>query len=249
MLRISLIIAIVAGLAAAGLNFYQVRQVLVDTMTELDTTKKDLANTRDELGKTKKTLAKTEEDLTATKTKLTQTETSLKTAQANLDAKTKEAADLGDQLTKAVAARDAAQQEIEQWHQLRVSPQQVKGIIADLAKTKEQVAAVQDENKLLSRKLAAATSQLEQLIGKTEKVDMPNFQKGKVIAVDPKFDFVVIDSGEAKGAIPGGECLVNRNGKLVGKIRIAAVQPNQSIANVLPNWKREDIMEGDQVFY
>jgi hypothetical protein len=44
-----------------------------------------------------------------------------------------------------------------------------------------------------------------------------------------------------------GEMLVNRNGKLIGKIRISAVQPTQSIANIDPSWKRDEIAEGDQV--
>ena len=43
--------------------------------------------------------------------------------------------------------------------------------------------------------------------------------------------------------------LIPTVGKLVAKVRIASVQSNQCIANVLPQWKRDDVMEGDQVLY
>ena len=38
------------------------------------------------------------------------------------------------------------------------------------------------------------------------------------------------------------------HGKLVAKVRISSVQANRSIANVLPDWKFGDVMEGDTVF-
>ena len=41
--------------------------------------------------------------------------------------------------------------------------------------------------------------------------------------------------------------LVNRNGKLVGKVVVRTVQKDRSIANVLPGWELGEVMEGDQV--
>ena len=43
--------------------------------------------------------------------------------------------------------------------------------------------------------------------------------------------------------------LVNRNGKLVAKIRIKSVTDDRSIANVLVGWKFDEVREGDQVIY
>jgi hypothetical protein len=132
-----------------------------------------------------------------------------------------------------------------------VTPEGVKKMIADLDRTRENLGAVEDENKLLTKKATELQSKLDELLDPDKKVVLPAGLKGRVIAVDPKFDFVVIDVGENKGALPRGEMLVNRNGQLVGKIRIAAVKPTESIANVLPQWKSKDmeIMEGDQVLY
>ena len=41
--------------------------------------------------------------------------------------------------------------------------------------------------------------------------------------------------------------LVNRNGKLVAKVKVRSVQKDRCIANVLPGWQLGDVMEGDQV--
>jgi len=249
MLRLSLIIAIIAGLAAAALNFYQVRQVMVDLMTELESTKQTLVTTQADLSKTKKTLAKTEEDLATTKTKLTKSEADLKSTTANLAAKEKEAAELSDDLVRAKADRDVAQQLTEVWRKMNVTPDAVRAMIVSLDRTKEDLAITKDENKVLYGKVVQLTGRLETLVGTNQAPELPAGTKGKVVAVDPKFDFVIINIGGNSNLVERGELLVNRNGKLIGKIRIAAVQPNQSVANVMPEWKKEEIMEGDQVLY
>jgi hypothetical protein len=67
--------------------------------------------------------------------------------------------------------------------------------------------------------------------------------------VDPKYNFVVLDIGSNKGVEPRGVLVVSRNSKLVAKVRVASVQPDRSIANIIPGWKLDEVMEGDQVFY
>jgi hypothetical protein len=76
---------------------------------------------------------------------------------------------------------------------------------------------------------------------------LPTGLRGRVLAVDPKFEFVVLDIGEQDGVLERGEMLVNRSGRFVARVRIMSVQPNRSIANVMLDWKQADIMEGDVV--
>ena len=78
LIRISLIIAIVAGLAAAGIGFIKVKEKIVTTMDERDQEKKDKEIAQKDLASTKKTLKKTEEDLTTTKKELATTKTKLR---------------------------------------------------------------------------------------------------------------------------------------------------------------------------
>jgi cell shape-determining protein MreC len=78
---------------------------------------------------------------------------------------------------------------------------------------------------------------------------LPAGTKGEIVAVDPKFDFVVLNIGANQGVLPNAKLLVNRNGKLIAKVKITSVEPTRSIANVLSDWKQDELSEGDQVFY
>jgi len=70
---------------------------------------------------------------------------------------------------------------------------------------------------------------------------------GKIMVADPKWNFVVLNVGENQGVLEDGELLVNRDGRLVAKVKIQSVQKDRSIANVLPGWSMGEIFEGDQV--
>ena len=76
---------------------------------------------------------------------------------------------------------------------------------------------------------------------------MPQEVRGKVLVVDPKWDFLVLDVGAKIGLVDRGVLLVSRQGELVAKIRVTSVQDNRSIANIMPGWKLKDVMEGDVV--
>ena len=78
-------------------------------------------------------------------------------------------------------------------------------------------------------------------------VELPADLHGQVLVADPKWDFVVLNVGQNQGVLEDGIMLVNRNGRLVAKVQVRSVQSDRSIANVLPNWKLGDVMEGDQV--
>ena len=73
--------------------------------------------------------------------------------------------------------------------------------------------------------------------------------RGKVLVADPKFNFVVLNIGAKQEVVPFGRFLVSRNGHLVAKLKVQSVQPDRSIANVMPGWNLSEIQEGDEVFY
>jgi hypothetical protein len=53
---------------------------------------------------------------------------------------------------------------------------------------------------------------------------LPTGLRGKILAVDPKYDFVVLNIGEDQGAKERGVMMVDRDGKLLGKVRIKSSQ-------------------------
>src|SRR4051812_2216594 len=115
MLRICLIVAIVAGLAAGGVAFFKVQEVMKQTMNERNEEKsakeKEIAAHK----KTKDTLAKTQKELKSTQEELASTRTELKSATAKVVDLEKTRDNLTTQLERTKTERDVAQQTLEQW--------------------------------------------------------------------------------------------------------------------------------------
>jgi cell shape-determining protein MreC len=247
LIRISLIVAVVAGLAVAVINFVQVKEVITTTRT-------DLFNTSNTLVQTKMTLSKTEKDLKGTKAELDVTKESLRTtteardtALAEADAKRKQAADLNVKLTDTTKQRDDAQAELAAWEALGIPVNGVKKTIADLKDANEKMAAQEAEVKILTSKNRSLDSELAYYRDPEYRVKLREGLKGKVVISDPKWDFVVLNIGEEDGVLERGELLVNRDGKLVAKVRVFRVEKNRSIANLVSGWKIGEVVEGDFV--
>lgn len=250
LIRIFLVIAILAGIGAAVIAFLPAKEKLVTTMNERDEEKKQKEVAQADLKKTKAELVTTKADLGTTKADLVRTTGELKTRTTQFNEADTLAKSLAGQLEKAKGERDVANQELSRWTLLGVTIEQVKQLQVDVRKFAEQRDGYLAETKTLAKNNAKLQFELDKFFGKDRRVEMPGL-KGKIVAVDPKFDFVVLDVGIEQGAKERGEMLINRNGELIGKIRITSVEPNRSIANILPGWKGldKDIMEGDQVFY
>jgi hypothetical protein len=249
LLRISLILAILAGIGTIVVTHLKTREHVqgiitvrdenikgrADEKRRADTAERTLASTRQTLMTTSNTLVKTEEELNGTKQQLaTVTENLRKTAA---------------ELVKANEARNAAQAELAKWDQLGVKPEQVRAIMADVKTKADAIAALEDEKKILNRRVSELDNRIKILVGDNYEVPLPAGTKGNVVAVDPKWNFVVLDIGADKNILEGGVLMVHRNSQLVGKVRINEVMQNRSIASMLPGWKLGDVEEGDQVLY
>ena len=245
--RIFLIIAVVGGLAATGISGWFVRNVILTTLSERDQFHTERDSARTERDETKKKLVATSKELDSTKATLAQTQNDLKTETDKADDLQKQNTDLTANLTRVRGERDTAQQVLEKWNQIGLQPEQVKSLIADLAKTKRERDGVIAENKILLSKRNELQARLDRIVGSDLVPQLPPGLKGQILAVDPKYDFVVLDMGEDKGLVERGELMVNRDGKLIGKIRITSVRKDRSIGNIIPGWKRGEVLEGDRV--
>jgi DNA repair exonuclease SbcCD ATPase subunit len=247
MIRISLIVAIVAALAVGALNIFQVRDKITTLIserdgfhTERDQARTELASTRQELSKTKDTLSQTQQTLASTQTQLTNAMVTAATQQKRAD-------ELTDKLTKTTQERDAAQASVARWEATGLTPDQALGLNKALKSTQNELAAVQEENSVLQRTVNRLNVKLNELIGSNYVVTLRADLKGKVVAVDPKWNFVVLNIGGDQGVLDDGEMLVSRDGKLVAKVIVRSVQKDRSVANIVPGWQLGDIIEGDEV--
>jgi hypothetical protein len=247
LMRISLIVAIIAGLAAGALSFIKVKEKIdtvvterntehanyVRTDAELTTTKSDLAKTTKELGKTKDALAKSEQERAA--------------AVAEAEVQIKKSTELSQKLSETITQRDEARANLAAYEATGRKPQEILAMNKQLKDAQDALEVSQIEKKIIQKELDKTKEKLLALIDPDHVVRMKADIRGKILVADPKWEFVVLNVGEEEGAKLNGELLVSRQGRLVAKVIIREVQKGRCIANLMPGWKLADVTEGDQV--
>ncbi|HWD92350.1 MAG TPA: hypothetical protein VG938_08375 [Verrucomicrobiae bacterium] len=247
LIRISLIVAIIAGLAVGGLNFFKVKKIIEVTRQQRDDFHTQLDKTTAELHTTKSNLTKATNELAQTKTELATTKKDLSSAIAAQADLKKQIASLQDNLNTSEKNLTDAKIELDKYHAAFPNPEQALSVAKDMKALQERVDAIEDEKKILQRQNSRLQARLDIYEHPDRPVPLPATLIGKILVADPKWDFVVLNVGEDQGAVERGEMLVNRDGKLVAKVRITSVQKDRCIANVLPGWKLGEVLEGDQV--
>ena len=245
--RIFLIVGIIAALAAGALSFTQVQNKIHTLMDQRDGYHKERDQVQDDLNKTKKTLATTQDTLKQTQQDLTTAKKDRETAVAKADAETKRADDLSNKLTKAAADRDQAQGELAAFT-VTGTAKEFAEMSHTLKKAQTTIEAINQEKLLMSRTIARLQSQINDFIGTNAiAITEPAMLRGRILVVDPKWDFVVLNVGDDQDLKVNGELLVSRGGKLVAKVIVRSIQKDRSIANIMPGWKLGEVIEGDEV--
>ncbi|MBI1176860.1 hypothetical protein GC207_05420 [bacterium] len=247
--RISLIVVILAGIGAIVFGQMQVKQKIDKTIADRNQFHQDWQKELARANKLEKDLAQAQADLK-------QKEVELAAAQKQIQAKDAEIASLnaevqrrGEELRIARADRDKAQAELQRYQATGMQPDEIKGLIASYTKSLAQIKTLEASITDKDREINGLKVRIAELVGDEAPVILPAGLKGKVVTVDPKWDFVVINLGKEDGLLLNGQMLVSRNGKLLAKVKIVNVMENRAIANVMTGWKLNDIMEGDTVLY
>jgi myosin heavy subunit len=249
LIKVTLVVAIFVGLLTFGIAHFKVAEDIQAQSKDLEDTKTSLTQSREaekkakeEANTTKEQKKKTDEQLETTKAKLETETTRANTQEGRANRNETDLNKARGDLTQA--ARDLAA-----WKALGTSVDQVQNKLAELAETKQANEALSEEKKVMVRQNAFLQNELNKYQPEKaeQRTPLPPGLKGKVIAVDPKWDFVVLDIGSNQGVLERGELLVNREGKLVAKVRVTSVEASRCVANVIPEWKQAEIMEGDQV--
>ena len=160
---------------------------------------------------------------TGLKSQVNDLNTQLKTASANLADRESKLADLKHQLDNLpkngpdVNTNDIAKQIDDLKHQRDEGVVVMEGLKDQLKSAQTQVAELTKAE--VSRKQGI----------------LMNGLRGRVLAVDRNWNFVVIDLGDNKGINTNATMIIQRGGSLVGKVKVTSVEPSQSIADIIPN--------------
>ena len=247
LLKVSLIIAILASVGTLVLSHLQLDGKVRAIQDELQTTMSDRDAARKDADTAKKDYRKAKEEAEQTAKELADTQSNLEIAMSNWKTQQERADKFEAAHKQATAELVDASRELSAWRALSIPLDQIRNRLAEADKIKLANEVLAEEKKVMARKIGDLDRRLK--IYEQDKETVPPLppMKGKVLAVEPKWDFVVIDLGANQGVVERGELLVSREGKLVAKVRVARVEPDRSIANILPEWKQADVNEGDLV--
>jgi chromosome segregation ATPase len=248
LLKVSLIIAILASIGTLVLSHLQVADKVKEVQDNLQTTQGNLTTARRELDTARKEKKKVSEEKDQLSKELAEAQSNLETATSKWKEQEARAVRFETNYNKASADLLRATRDLASWNALQIPIDQVHAKLADLRKAEEANAVLAEEKKVMARAVTDLKLRLKKYEkeGEAEEVVM-EAMKGKILAVDPKWEFVVINLGSNHGAKERGELLVSRKGRLVSKIRISRVEADRSVANVLPEWTGPEKVEVEDV--
>jgi uncharacterized phage infection (PIP) family protein YhgE len=193
---------------------------------ELQDTKKDLENTRQDLAKTKTELEGAKTELAQTQAKVTE---------------------LADTLAQKDAELAQANSRITQLEQDKANLQaQIDDLNNQIVKSEEEMRDLQDKVATLDKLIA----DMDAAHG-TGPIVVPLGLSGKVVIVNPAWNFVILDIGSDQKLVVGAEMMVHRGDRLIGKVRVSSVQENMAIAEIMGDWAQDTagVSEGDHVLF
>jgi myosin heavy subunit len=247
LLRISLILAILAGAGVIAVTQLKVRPHIQSIIEARNENEKKWQSELRRANDLKKKLTQTETTLQTTQKKLTDTERERDQAAARATEQEGRASRLQQDLDQTRTRLTEAQQKLSRFELTGKQPEEIKALDEAVKKFQSENEVLQVEAKVLAKRNADLQHRIDDLTGGDIDVALPAGLRGKVLVVDPKWSFVVLDVGRSKEVKANGVMLVSREGKLIGKIRIMSVQDSRSIANIMPGWRLGDVREGDDV--
>jgi len=254
--KILVFASVLISLITAGLGFVnktkltETKETLVTTETNLTKTTGDLTKSKSDLKTTAESLATTSSEKAALESQVTGLQTAAESAKGETAKVTAEKAALDtqvaqlttdlttakDELTKLQAAggtATAAPPDAEMQAKFQERETVITQLQADLDSARSKVEVFQNAN--------------NDRIAKVAKKGL----EGRVLAVNPAWNFVVLNLGDKNGVVNNTEMLVKRGTQLMGKVRITSVEPSTSIADIVANSVPQGttIAPGDNVIY
>lgn len=186
-------------------------------------TKTDLENTRQDLENTRAELENTKSQLEDAKTQIVQLNETIRAKDADLVEKSNRIVELEDE--KATLER------------------QVADLNTQIATMQDEIAQLEEDKNVLAAQLEKCDKELN------KEITMKPGTAGKIVYANDVWNFVVIDIGANAGVQAGAEMIIHRDDSMTGKIRISAVRDSVSIAEVMSDFQKDAVKEGDDVLF
>src|SRR5437660_1465016 len=188
LIRISLILAILAGLAVGVLNFVKVKEKITTLQTNLKTETEAHQKFEGQYNQTKRELDATNAVLKVTQETLKATEEQRDKAVAEAATQSKRAEQLTADLTRTKQDLDAAQSELAAYKATGMTPQQVATVATQIKNLHASLDTSETENKILMGKIRKLDNELAVYKPNPPPVSLPASINAKVLVSDPKWN-------------------------------------------------------------
>jgi flagellar biosynthesis chaperone FliJ len=245
-----LLTAISAGLGYLNqVKFAQVKQRAVDAETTVSQTKAQLTKAQGDLKTASQNLASTVTEKDQLTSRLSGVQTDLEKTKAQMAQLTNDRTSLEAQISQLTADLQAKAQELEQKTTPGAANPAEGGTDQQAQLAEQQTLISKLQGDLDSVRFQLATLQKEKEDRMQQK--MRNGLSGRVLAVNPAWNFVVLSLGDKNGVVNNAELLVKRGSQYIGKVRVTSVEPSTSIADIVANSVPQGtaISPGDNVIY
>jgi len=250
-----LYIAIAISVASAALGFLN-RNNLVTVKEERDATKSQLASSQEQAKKIAADKKKSDELLQTATAEKDQAAAALTAAIADKDRAAKESTDAKAQLAEANTKLTTLQQDNDAKN-TRIAELEAKSQPVVDTSAQDLKPQLLEKEQLLSAaqsKMAEMQASMNQLMEDKQRrmsQKMREGMEGRILAVNPAYNFVVLSLGDRNGVITNSEMLIRRGNQLLGRVRITSVDPSTSIADIVANSvpKGFSVQPGDNVIY
>lgn len=250
--RIFTFLAFVAGAAAIAAAFLKIKPEIQRLETGWTATKGELSTMTSDRDKEKKAKEEVQGNLASTKKKLDETTSEADKLKKELDTANNRVRETQAQVDKVSSEITGLKSEIEKYKSSLPGDMTIEQLLAKLKSNEDTLATLEQEKKVLNEqmiKLDQEKKKAEELVRMKKEGKVPSGLTGHVLAVNDDWNFVVIDLGLNNAVVEGATAIVYRDGNLVAKIRISSVEPSIAIGDIIPEWKRGPLAEGDLVTF
>lgn len=249
-LRLIIFLIILASAGVITLGEIKLKPLLVELKDKEKKVAEELGKEKQESAKQKDRAGKAEQERDAVKNDLDNSKKAEADAKTAADAEKAKAIAAAQETAKAKQETDAVKVQSAEYFDLQklgLNPTLIRQIHQELPKKTNELNTLKLEQRLINIQLVKTAGELNAINNPKGAVALPPGLIGKVSAVDPKWDFVVLDIGANHGLLRNGELTISREGKLIARVKVGKVETDYAIANVMPGFKKGEIREGDAV--
>ncbi|MBI4027345.1 MAG: hypothetical protein HY360_20335 [Verrucomicrobia bacterium] len=249
--RIFLVVTILGGIGAI-VGGVRVKTAKNELIASLDAKQTDFENEKKAKDQAQNLLKDKEGQLKEKEKSLSDATEEIKKNKKELDAQVSKIKEAEEKVTKVSRELTEAKGELEKFTKNLPPGMTIDQVQAKLKEFQDLINTLDQEKKVLNEQLAkldADRRKLEDQIKNSRQGKAPPGLTGHILSLNEEWNFVVLDIGAVQGVVEGASAIVYRGGVLVGKVKITSVEPSISIGDVLSEWKRDDILEGDTVTF